>query len=113
MTTAVWVAGSIPAGAITSHTRGGLPTLLLPLFPRQAAATSPLLPMAELPPVGTVVWMKTHAKPVRAIVHTPEVDGQVLLRFDDPRYGNLQAGHMRMLLVAAFWSALDHIEVAK
>lgn len=98
---------------IFPHTRGGLPTLLLPLFPRQAAATSPLLPMAELPPVGTVVWMKTHAKPVRARIHSGAVDGELLLRFDDPAFGSDRCGHIRLLLVSAFWSALDHIEVAK
>lgn len=107
------VAGSTPALRNLTNTRGGLPTLLLPLFPRQAAATSPLLPMAELPPVGTVVWMKTHAKPVRVWIHTGAVNGEMLLRFDDPAFGSYHCGNLRLLLVTAFWSALDHIEVAK
>lgn len=71
-----------------------------------------LLPMAELPPVGTVVWMKTNAKPVRARIHTGAVDGEMVLRFDDPAFGSDRCGHMRLLLVAAFWSALDHVEGA-
>lgn len=68
--------------------------------------------MAELPPVGTVVWMKTHAKPVRARLHTADVDGELVLRFDDPAFGDYRCGHLRLLLVAAFWSALDHVEAS-
>ena len=106
------VAGSTPALRNLTNTRGGLPTLLLPLFPRQAAATSSL-PMAELPPVGTVVWMKTSGKPVRASIYTGQSCGLVLLRFDDMTFGDGAGSHLRLLLVAAFWSALDSIEVAK
>lgn len=83
---------------------------------RRAAAIYPLLPMAELPPVGTVVWMKTHAKPVRArLIDTDVVKGacvRVLLQFDDARYHSMNGG-LRPLYTAAFWSALDRIEVAK
>lgn len=68
--------------------------------------------MAELPPVGTVVWMKTHAKPVRARLYTGSCDGLLVLRFDDTAFGDHRCGHLRILLVAAFWSALDRIEGA-
>lgn len=80
---------------------------------RRAAAIYRLLPMAELPPVGTIVWMKTHAKPVRARIYSGAVDGEMLLRFDDPAFGSYHCGHLRVLLVIACWSALDHIEAPK
>lgn len=70
--------------------------------------------MAELPPVGTVVWMKTHAKPVRArLLQVDHGDHYVMvtLQFDDGRYNSCRPHH-RHLYVEAFWSALDHVEGA-
>lgn len=70
--------------------------------------------MAELPPVGTVVWMKTHAKPVRARLVEKNLDCRfgwtVVLLFDCGGYGDLH--RRRTLYRAAFWSALDHVEGA-
>lgn len=71
--------------------------------------------MDDLPPIGTVVWMKTHAKPVRA--RLMQIDyGRLLhvvvtLQFDDARYQSMN-GCRRQLYASAFWSALDHVEGA-
>lgn len=69
----------------------------------------------NMPPIGSVVWMRTASRSARATVLCV-TDGHVHLRFDDPAF-NCDGRHelwpaepFRILRVAAFFSALQGVQ---